>query len=93
MLTISLTSSICKEVTTTNTSVVIRVSLPLTLSFLTSAERDERKVQFQYRNKVLKTFIVSEYLLCSATYRELPSNSYNENKEEKIFCNCMFRNF
>jgi len=92
MLTISLTS-ICKEVTTTNTSVFIRVSLPLTLSFLTSAERDVRKVHFEYRNKTLKAFIVHEYLLRSATSGQLPSNSYNENKEEKIFCNCTFRNF
>jgi len=67
MLTFSLKSSICKEVTTTNTSDVIRISLPLTSAFLISAERDLRKVQFEYRNKALKTSILSAYVLCSAT--------------------------
>jgi len=93
MLKISLKSSICKEVTTTITSDAIRVSLPLTLSFLTSAENDVRKVQFEYRNKTLKTFIFSVYLFCSATSGHLPSNSYNENKKEKKICNFMFSNF
>lgn len=93
MLTVSLTSSICKEVITTNTLVVTRVSLHLTLSSLTSTERDVRKVQFEYRNKALKTSILSACLLCSATCGQLPSDSYTENKEEKIFCSFMFRNF
>ena len=67
MLKISLTSSICKKGYYDNNVSCYSSIAALTLFFLTSTERDVRKVQLEYSNKTLKKSIVSVYLLFSAT--------------------------